>query len=55
MGEDERRCVAHGYDHQAAAWWSRIVDGGREYVCGAEYDKLTDRAGWRQDFPRPDN
>jgi CheY-like chemotaxis protein len=52
MAEDERRCVACGETHQAAAWyaWKR-VGTGLEYLCGAEYCQYPNKVGWLQVFP----
>jgi hypothetical protein len=52
MAEDERRCVACGETHQAAAWYARKGPTGmREYLCGAEYRTYPDKIGWVQVFP----
>jgi len=52
MAEDEQQCVACQKLHQAAAWYARKgLRGGREYLCGAEYDRYPDKVGWVQVFP----
>src|SRR5262249_41088787 len=53
MAEDEQTCVACEATHRAAAWFARKrLDGGRDYLGGAKYDRHPDRVGWVQVSPQ---
>ena len=46
MGYTEYECVACKEPHPAAAWWRRHSEHGWEYMCGAQYNLLTEKGTW---------
>jgi hypothetical protein len=55
MAEVEHHCLGCQNGHYAAAWYSRRVQTGTEYICGVEYTRLANKAGWTQIYPAESN
>lgn len=46
MGYLEYHCIACKEEHGAAFWYYRDRNGRREYLYGAKYNDLSEKAGW---------